>query len=90
LKYHFSPSIVIESFPEYSRLGQHLSIFRGCKVSFQALLAFRVYVEKSDIILVGLLSLCYLAWKRSFLNKRCNLLDLMEVYLATLWVIEET
>ena len=32
-------------------------------------------------------------WKRPFLNKRCNLPDhkeVMEVDLATLWVMEET
>ena len=32
-------------------------------------------------------------WKRPFLNKRCNLLDhkeVVEVDLATLWVVEET
>ena len=43
----FSPSMVTESFSQCSVLGWHLWFLRDCKTSAQALLAFRVFVEKS-------------------------------------------
>jgi hypothetical protein len=39
----FSLSVVTGSFVGYSSLGWYLGFFGGCKVSVQALLAFRVY-----------------------------------------------
>ena len=49
-----SPSMVIESFTGYSSLGWHLFSLRVCITSVQALLAFIVSGEKSDVILIGL------------------------------------
>jgi hypothetical protein len=48
-----SSSTVIENFAEYSSLSWHLWFLRDYKISVQALLAFRVSVEKSGIIMVG-------------------------------------
>ena len=54
----FSPSKVIdESFAGYSSLGWNLWFLTPCKISFQALLPFRVSIERSGIILIGLFSL---------------------------------
>jgi hypothetical protein len=50
----FSPSMVIESFAGYSSLSWHLCSIRVCVTTARDLLAFRVSVEKSDIILIGL------------------------------------
>jgi hypothetical protein len=50
----FSPSTVIESCTGNSRLGWHLWPLRICKTSAHSLLAFRVSVEKSGVILKGL------------------------------------
>ena len=60
----FSPFIVIESFPGYNSLGWHLWSLSVCRTSIQDILAFRVSVEKSDIILIGLplYVTCYLAF----------------------------
>ena len=55
-----SQSMVIERFAGYSSLGCHLCSLRVCKTSVQDFLAFRVSVEKSDVILIGL-SL-YVTW----------------------------
>jgi hypothetical protein len=44
----------IDSFAGYSSLGWHVWFFKGCKISVQALLAFKVCVETSGVILVGL------------------------------------
>ena len=49
-----SPSMLIESFAEYSSLGWHLCSLRVCMTSDQALLAFIVSGEKSGIMLIGL------------------------------------
>ena len=49
-----SPSIVIESFAGYSRLGWHLGSLRFCITSALNLLAFIVSGEKSGVILIGL------------------------------------
>ena len=49
------PPIVIESFAGYSSLGWHLWSLGTCKTYFQNLLVLRVSVEKSGIILIGLL-----------------------------------
>ena len=46
--------MVIESFASHSNPGWHLQFFRGYKISLQLLLAFRVSVETSCIILIGL------------------------------------
>jgi hypothetical protein len=46
----FSPSMVFESFAGYSGLGWHLWFF----FLVQALPAFRVYVEKLGVFLIGL------------------------------------
>jgi hypothetical protein len=43
--------MMIESFVGYSSLGWHLLFFRGCKIPPQDLLAFRVCVEMSGVIL---------------------------------------
>jgi hypothetical protein len=50
--------MLIESFAEYSNssLGWHLCSLRVDMTSDQALLAFIVYVEKSGVILIDLLS----------------------------------
>ena len=52
----FSPSSVIESFAGYSSLSWHLCSLRVCMISAQDLLAFRVSIEKSGVILIGLYS----------------------------------
>jgi hypothetical protein len=49
-----SPSMVIESFSGYSRLGGHLCSLRVCITSVQDLLAFIVFGEKSGVILKSL------------------------------------
>jgi hypothetical protein len=46
--------MIIESFSGYSSLGWHLCSFRVWMTSVQDLLAFRVSVEKSGVILVSL------------------------------------
>ena len=48
-----SLSMVIENFAEYISLGQQFCL-RVCMTSTQDLLAFRVAVEKSGVILIGL------------------------------------
>jgi hypothetical protein len=48
------PFMVFESFVEYSHLGWHLCSLRVCMTFVQDLLAFRVLVEKSGVILIGL------------------------------------
>ena len=45
-----SPSILIESFAEYSSLGWHLCSLTVCITSVQDLLAFIVSGEKSGVI----------------------------------------
>ena len=50
----FSPFIVIESFAGYSSLGCHPCSLRVGRISIQVLLAFRVSMEKSGVILIGL------------------------------------
>jgi hypothetical protein len=49
-----SPSMVIESFAEYSYLGWHLCSHSIYMTSAQDLLAFLILVEKSGVILIGL------------------------------------
>ena len=49
-----SPSMMIESFAGYSRLGWHLCSFSVCMRSAQDLLAFIVFGEKSGMIVIGL------------------------------------
>jgi hypothetical protein len=46
--------MVIESFAEYSRLGWNLCFLRVCMAYHQDFLAFRVSVERSGVILIGL------------------------------------
>ena len=50
----FSPSMVIGSFAGYSSLFWHPWSLNICKTSVQALLDFRISVEKSGVILIGL------------------------------------
>ena len=45
---------MIESFARYTNLLASVVCFRVCKTSVQALLDFRVSIEKSGIILIGL------------------------------------
>ena len=56
----FSPLMLIESFAGYSNLGWCLCSLRGSMTSDQALLDFIVSVEKSGVILIGLL--LYVNW----------------------------
>jgi hypothetical protein len=49
-----SLSMVIESFAGITSLSWHLWSLRACMTSVQGLLAFRVSVEKSDVILIGM------------------------------------
>jgi hypothetical protein len=49
-----SPSMVIESFAGYSGLGWHFCSLVVCMTSAQDHLAFKVSVEKSSVILIGL------------------------------------
>ena len=51
----FSPSILIESFAGYSSLGWHPWPLTVGRISIQDLLAFRVSMEKSGVILIGCL-----------------------------------
>ena len=48
-----SPSMVIDSFAEYSSLGWHLCSLRVCITSVQDLLAVIVSGEKSGVVLIG-------------------------------------
>jgi hypothetical protein len=69
----FSPCMVIKSFAGHS-LGWHLWSLREHQTSVQSLLVFRVFIEKSGIILIGLLlivtwllvlflcSVCFVFW----------------------------
>ena len=68
-----SPSMAIENFAEYSSLGWHLCSCRVCKTYIQELVAFRVSVGKSSVILVGLLLLP--TWPFAFvaLNTLCSI-----------------
>jgi hypothetical protein len=50
----FPPPVVIKIFARYCSLGWHLCSLRVCSTSVHALLDFRVSIEKSGIILVGL------------------------------------
>jgi hypothetical protein len=48
------PSMVIENFAGYNSLGSHFCFFFMVHIaSAQDLLAFRVFVEKSGVILIG-------------------------------------
>ena len=49
-----SLSMVIESFVGYSSLGWHFCSLRVCITSAHDILAFKVSVEKSGVILIGL------------------------------------
>jgi hypothetical protein len=57
--FFFAPSIFNDGFTGYSILGLKLFSFNAWNTSLYALLAFKVSVEKSPVILMGLL-LCYL------------------------------
>lgn len=57
---YFFLFMVIESFAGYNSLGWHLWSHRVCNTSIQAPLAFRVSIEKSDVILIGML--LYVTW----------------------------
>lgn len=64
--------IMIDSFFGYSSLRLHLWFLRICRTSFQVFLAFRVFIEKSEVILMGLFS--YVTW--SFSLTAFNILSL--------------
>ena len=49
-----SPSMIIGSLARYSSLGWHLCSLSVCITFVQALLAFIVSGEKSDVILIAL------------------------------------
>ena len=49
-----------ESFAGYSRLVWHLCSLRVCMISEKILLAFIISLEKSDVVLIGLL--LYVTW----------------------------
>jgi hypothetical protein len=49
------PSMLIESFAGYNSFGWHLCFLGFCFKSTQDLLAFLTSVEKSCVILIGLL-----------------------------------
>jgi hypothetical protein len=53
-KTFFSPSILNDSFARYSILGLKLFSFGTWNTSLYSLLAFKVSVEKSTVILMGL------------------------------------
>ena len=55
-----SPSMLIVSFAGYRSLGWHLWSLCGCIISLQDLLAFRVSVKKSGVILIG--QSLYVTW----------------------------
>lgn len=50
-----SPSVIIESIAEYNKLGWHLCSLRAYMASIQDIMAVRGFVEKSGVILMGLL-----------------------------------
>jgi hypothetical protein len=52
--------MITENFAGYSSLGLHLYYHRACMTFVQDLLAFRVSVEKSGVILIGLP--LYVSW----------------------------
>ena len=70
------PSIVIESFAEYSSLGWHLCSLRVCMKSAQDRLAFMVSGEKSGVILIGLP--LYVTWPFSL--TAFNILSLLSTF----------
>ena len=49
----FSSSIMLESIAGYNSLGWHLWSLRVCSIFVQALLVFRVSIEKSQVILIS-------------------------------------
>ena len=70
------PSMMIESFAGYSRLGWHLCSLRVCMRSAQDLLAFMVSGEKSGVILIGLA--LYVTWPFSL--TAFNILSLFSAF----------
>ena len=50
----FSPSMVKENFSGYTSLGLHPWSLSVCSTSIQNLLAFKVSIEKSGVILIDL------------------------------------
>jgi hypothetical protein len=55
-----SSSMVLENFPGYSSLVWLLWSLWVCKISIQDLVDFRVFVQMSGVILIGLL--LYVTW----------------------------
>jgi hypothetical protein len=55
-----SRSMVIDNFGGYSSLGLHLWFLRGCEMCVLALLCCRVSVERSGVVLLGIL--LYVPW----------------------------
>jgi hypothetical protein len=79
--------MVIESFVGYSSIGWHLwffffFFFRGCKIPVQDVLASRVSVEKSGIILIGLP--LYVTWPFSLatFNILCSVDFVFDYYVV--------
>ena len=68
-----SPSMLNESFAGCSSLGGHLCSLRVWMTSDQALLAFIVSIEKSGVILIGLI--LYVTWH--FFHVAFNILSLL-------------
>jgi len=62
------PSIMIESFAEYSILGWHLCFLRSWKTSVQDLLDFRVSFEKSCVNSYSSAFICYWSFPLTAFN----------------------
>ena len=71
----FSPSMVNENFAGNSNLGLHPWSLSVCSTSIQDLLAFKVSIEKSGVILIGfplyVIGLCTLQLLIFFLYSVC-------------------
>ena len=76
MKYIVFPSMVIEYFAEYHSRGWHLRVLRDCKISGQALLLCRIYIENSCIIFLGLP--LYITWPFPF--AAFNILSLFYIF----------
>jgi hypothetical protein len=68
-------SILIKSFSGHNRLACHLQSLRFCRISGQTFLAFRVYIENSNVIVLHLLgNTLHVTW--SFHLEAFNILSL--------------
>ena len=63
----FSPSVLIENFPGCNCLDWHLWSIMIYMTSAQVLMALRIFIVKSVIVLIGLDFICYLVFSSCIL-----------------------